>query len=82
MHPYRHTTIGSMEDLEAASVDDVRDFYRTYYVPNNATLALVGDFDPKQAAALVNEYFGRVPKSERPVPRDIPAEPEQKERSA
>ncbi len=78
-HPYRHTTIGSMKDLQAASVDDVREFYRTYYVPNNATLALVGDFDPRQAAALVNEYFGKVPKSERPIPRDRPAEPEQKE---
>ncbi len=46
-HPYKHPTIGSMKDLEAASVDDVREFYRTYYVPNNATLALVGDFDPE-----------------------------------
>jgi zinc protease len=76
-HPYRHTTIGSMVDLEAASVDDVREFYRTYYVPKNATLALVGDFDPKQAASLVNEYLGRVPPSDRPIPRDRPAEPEQ-----
>src|SRR5262245_41875091 len=45
VHPYKHPTIGSMVDLEAASVDDVRDFYNTYYVPENATLALVGDFD-------------------------------------
>src|SRR5881628_160061 len=45
VHPYKHATIGSMEDLEAASVEDVRDFYRTYYVPANATLVLVGDFD-------------------------------------
>jgi zinc protease len=79
VHPYRHTTIGSMKDLEAASVDDVRDFYRTYYVPQNATLALVGDFEAKQAAALVNEYLGRVPASDRPIPRDRPAEPAQKE---
>ena len=45
VHPYKHATIGSMQDLEDASVDDVRDFYRTYYVPANATLVLVGDFD-------------------------------------
>jgi zinc protease len=77
VHPYKHTTIGSMKDLQAASIEDVREFYRTYYVPNNATLALVGDFDPKQATALVNEYLGRVPKSDRPIPRDLPKEPEQ-----
>jgi zinc protease len=66
-----------MEDLEAASVDDVRDFYRTYYVPSNATLVLVGDFDSAQALQLVSQYVGRVPKAERPVPRDIPQEPPQ-----
>ena len=77
VHPYKHATIGSMEDLEAASVDDVRDFYRTYYVPANATLVLVGDFDPTQAVQLVSQYMGRVPKAERPVPRDIPQEPPQ-----
>jgi zinc protease len=77
VHPYRHTTIGSMKDLDAASVDDVRDFYRTYYVPGNATLALVGDFDSKQAIALVARYLGAVPGSGRPIPRDIQAEPEQ-----
>jgi zinc protease len=77
VHPYRHTTIGSMADLDAASIDDVRDFYRTYYVPGNATLAIVGDFDAKQALALVTQYLGAVPRSDRAVPRDIPAEPEQ-----
>jgi zinc protease len=76
-HPYKHPTIGSMEDLEAASIEDVRDFYRTYYVPNNATLVLVGDFDSVQALQLVSQYLGRVPKSDRPVPRDIPQEPPQ-----
>src|SRR6476659_2140078 len=63
VHPYKHATIGSMEDLEAASVDDVRDFYDTYYVPANATLVLVGDFDSAQALQLVSQYVGRVPKS-------------------
>ncbi len=75
VHPYKHPTIGSLADLEAASIDDVREFYRTYYVPSNATLVLVGDFDPVQALQLVERYLGRVPKAERPVPRDIPKEP-------
>jgi predicted Zn-dependent peptidase len=78
-HPYKHATIGSMEDLEAASVDDVRDFYRTYYVPSNATLTIAGDFNSAQALALVAQYLGRVPRAEREVPRDIPKEPEQTE---
>jgi zinc protease len=77
VHPYKHATIGSMADLEAASVDDVRDFYQTYYVPSNATMVLVGDFDSTQAVQLVNQYLGRVPKATREVPRDIPKEPPQ-----
>jgi zinc protease len=66
-----------MTDLEAASIEDVREFFRTYYVPNNATLVLVGDFDTKEALALVTKYLGRIPKSNHPVPRDIPKEPPQ-----
>jgi zinc protease len=77
VHPYKHATIGSMADLEAASVEDVRDFYRTYYVPSNATMVLSGDFDSVQATQLVSQYLGRVPKAGREVPRDIPAEPPQ-----
>jgi zinc protease len=75
VHPYKHATIGSMEDLEAASIDDVRDFYHTFYVPANATLTLVGDFDGAQLMQLVTQYLGRVPKAEKEVPRDIPTEP-------
>ena len=75
VHPYKHATIGSMVDLEAASIDDVRDFYKTYYVPENVTVALVGDFDTAQAVQLVAQYLGRVPKADHPVPRDIPQEP-------
>jgi zinc protease len=74
-HPYKHPTIGSIADLEAASIEDVREFHRTYYVPENATLTVVGDFDTPQVLQLVNQYFGRVPKAARPVPRDIPKEP-------
>jgi zinc protease len=77
VHPYKHPTIGSMADLEAATIEDVQDFYHTYYVPANATMVLVGDFDTNQALQLVNQYLGRVPKAAKPVPRDIPQEPAQ-----
>src|SRR4051812_47441960 len=76
-HPYKHVPIGSMVDLDAATVDDVRDFYETFYVPENATLTIVGDIDSAQALALVTQYLGRVPKAARPVPRDTPKEPPQ-----
>jgi len=74
VHPYKHQTIGSLADLEAASIEDVRAFHRTYYVPNNATAVLVGDFNTKDALQLVEKYLGRVPRGQ-PVPRDIPREP-------
>jgi zinc protease len=75
VHPYKHPIIGSMEDLEAASIEDVRAFFRTYYVPTNATLTVVGDFDPDQAMRMVEQYFGRIPRPQNAVPRDIPVEP-------
>jgi zinc protease len=77
VHPYRHPTIGSMADLEAASINDVRDFHGTYYVPENATVAVVGDFDSAQALQIVTQYLGRVPRAAQRVPRDIPKEPPQ-----
>jgi predicted Zn-dependent peptidase len=60
-HPYHHSTIGSMEDLHAASLEDVKDFFRTYYAPNNAVLAIVGDVDPDDAQRWVRRYFGGIP---------------------
>jgi len=63
-HPYRWPVIGSMEDLSAASIDDVKSFFRRYYVPNNASLVITGDFDPKEARAWVEKYFGPIPKGE------------------
>ncbi|MGD0863107.1 MAG: pitrilysin family protein [Candidatus Limnocylindrales bacterium] len=59
-HPYHHPTIGSMEDLEAASLEDVIAFFRTYYAPNNAVLAIAGDADPAQARGWVQRYFGEI----------------------
>ncbi len=61
-HPYHHSVIGSMEDLDAASLEDVEQFFRTYYAPNNAVLTLCGDFDPKQARELIAQYFGQLPR--------------------
>ncbi len=60
-HPYHHSVIGSMADLSAASRDDVSAFFRTYYTPSNASLAIVGDFQPDQARKLVEKYFGPIP---------------------
>lgn len=60
-HPYSWPVIGSMDDLSAASLEDVKEFFRTYYVPNNASLVIVGDFDPDQTMAWVREYFGPIP---------------------
>jgi predicted Zn-dependent peptidase len=60
-HPYHHATIGSMEDLDAASLDDVTSFFRLHYAPNNVVLTLVGDVDPAQARTWVRRYFGEIP---------------------
>ena len=57
-HPYSWSVIGSHEDLMAASLEDVREFFRRYYTPNNLTLTIAGDFDPAEAKALVAKYFG------------------------
>jgi zinc protease len=76
VHPYKHVPIGSMEDLERASLSDVRGFYNTYYLPGNATLVVVGDFAPAALKASVDEYFGQIPQGQ-PVRRDIPIEPPQ-----
>jgi zinc protease len=76
-HPYSWSTIGSMEDLTAASLEDVTGFFRTYYAPNNAVLTVAGDVDPAQVRRLVEQYFGWIPRAapvERPqIP--VPAIP-------
>src|SRR5687768_16601356 len=60
-HPYYNDVIGAHEDLRAASLDDVKDFFRTYYSPNNLSLVIAGDFDPAEAKRLVEKYFGPIP---------------------
>ena len=66
-----HSTIGSMEDLDAATIDDVREFFRIYYAPNNAVLTVVGDFDYAEARTLVDKYFANIPSQPLPPPADV-----------
>jgi zinc protease len=78
-YPYKHSPIGSAEDLDRATLDDVRAFHSLYYVPNNATVVLVGDFDTSEAFRLAERHFGAIPRGRR-VPRVRATEPEQKQR--
>jgi len=73
---YQHSTIGSMADLNAASIDDVAQFFRTYYAPNNAVLTLVGDFKREQALQLIRKYFEDIPRQTPPPAVDL-KEPQQ-----
>jgi predicted Zn-dependent peptidase len=61
-HPFQHSLIGSMDDLSAASLADVAEFFSTYYTPDNAVLSIAGDFDPSETRRLVSEYFGPIPR--------------------
>jgi zinc protease len=70
-HPYQHPVIGSHADLSAASVDDVKAFFRTHYVPSNASMVIAGDFVPTEAKKLVEKYFAALPRVEAPM-RPIP----------
>jgi zinc protease len=80
-HPYKRPGIGSIEDLDAASLKDVQEFHSTYYRPDNATLVVVGDFDQKQLDAWVDKYFGPIAKPDRPLPRVQVKEPPRKSES-
>src|SRR5437660_8122968 len=76
-----HSTIGSMEDLDAATVEDIREFFRIYYAPNNAVLSIAGDFDRSETRELVEKYFATIPRQPNPPPVDVsePAEVAQRE---
>jgi zinc protease len=73
-HPYHHSVIGSMDDLDAATLDDVADFFRTYYTPNNCVLTLAGDFDRGEALRLIDRWFGGIPRGPEVPP--LPGQPE------
>ncbi len=77
-YPYKYLPIGSMEDLNAATAADVKEFFDTFYVPNNATLVVVGDIDPKVTLEQVKKHFGKIPRS-KDVPTVTATEPQQKE---
>ncbi|HEU4876099.1 MAG TPA: pitrilysin family protein [Pyrinomonadaceae bacterium] len=77
-HPYKRPTIGSIEDLDAASLKDVQEFHSTYYRPDNATLVVVGDFDQKQLDTWIDKYFGPIAKPAKPLPRVAVKEPPRK----
>jgi zinc protease len=75
-HPFHHSLIGSMEDLSAATLDDVAEFFRTYYTPDNAVLTVAGDFETDMALRTIQEYFGPIPRGEgKPPlpPMELPA---------
>ncbi len=74
-HPYRRTTIGTIEDLDAATVQDAQNFHRTFYRPDNATLIVVGDFEQKQFDAWVDKYFNRIERPSNAIPRVTEIEP-------
>jgi predicted Zn-dependent peptidase len=76
-HPYHHPVIGSMEDLDAATLDDVSEFFRTFYVPNNCVLTVCGDVEPEHALDRVRHWFGSIPPGDAvpPVPGRTDLEP-------
>jgi zinc protease len=81
VHGYHHTAIGSKEDLDRATLEDVRAFFNTFYKPNNATLIIVGDFNSAQALEWAEKYFEGIPASAGPIPRrDTPEPPQTEER--
>ncbi|HEV2799047.1 MAG TPA: pitrilysin family protein [Pyrinomonadaceae bacterium] len=71
-----HSTIGSMQDLDNSTIEDVREFFRIYYAPNNAVLVICGDFDPVEARSLVEKYFSTIPRQPAPPPVDVSEPPE------
>ncbi len=74
-HPYRWTTIGEMEHLDAATLDEFIEFYHTYYIPQNAVLSIAGDIDIEETKKMIEAYFGPIPKGESPVPTVDVVEP-------
>ena len=77
VHPYHHTTIGSLDDLNKATISDVRDFFHTFYRPDNVTMVIVGDFTVDQATTWSQKYFGGIAKPATALVRSIPQEPAQ-----
>src|SRR5207248_1024091 len=77
-----HNFYGDLKDIESATLPEVQSFFKTYYAPNNAALAIVGDFDPKQARQFVEKYFGGIKSSQLPAPPDLTEAKQEKEKRA
>src|SRR5688572_10262949 len=76
-HPYHHPTIGWRSDIEKVTIEKLREFYDTFYWPNNATITVIGDFKPDVALTLIKKYFGAIPRSPKPIPQVYTEEPAQ-----
>ncbi len=76
-HPYHHSTIGWKSDIEGVPIEKLREFYNTYYWPNNATVTVIGDFEKTEALELIKKYYGSIPSSPNPIPKVYTEEPEQ-----
>jgi zinc protease len=76
-HPYHHSTIGWRSDIEKVSIEKLREFYDTFYWPDNATVTIIGDFDPATALGLVQQYYGAIPRAPKPIPQVYTEEPAQ-----
>lgn len=76
-HPYHHSTIGWRSDIEKVPIEKLKEFYDTFYWPDNATASIIGDFDPATALGLVKKYYGAFPKSPKPIPVVYTEEPDQ-----
>jgi zinc protease len=76
-HPYHHSTIGWRSDIENVPIEKLRAFYDTFYWPNNATVSVIGDFEPAAVLALIKKYYGSIPRSPQPIPQVYTTEPEQ-----
>ena len=76
-HPYHHSTIGWRSDIENVPIEKLRAFYDTYYWPNNATVSVIGDFEPAAVLELIKKYYASIPRSPQPIPQVYTTEPEQ-----
>jgi len=76
-HPYHHSTIGWRSDIEKVPIEKLQEFYNTFYWPDNATVSIIGDFDPAKALELVKKYYGAFPKAPKTIPPMYTEEPEQ-----
>lgn len=76
-HPYHHSTIGWRSDIERVPIEKLREFYDTFYWPDNATVSVIGDFEPAAALALIKKYYGAYPRAPKPIPQIYTVEPDQ-----